>query len=332
MMTITDANSKAMGVLKRVVIAVVLLAASVPRAGAQMQPGQVDIFAGVDFNYRDIFFNGRVFDLLVYVTPGVKWNMGHRWETSAQVLIPIINQYGNKDLSRVRLNLLSLSKQLSVGQRLRLKLSGGVFTANRYGIDAKGMLIVRDWLAFIGEAGLTGYYNMGSKWTASSMERITWQAGADFWLKKWNTQMLLKGGRFIYADYGVMAEAWRHFRHVSVGVWGGYTNLEKKNAGFRVIVMLPPYKRTRRRVNFRPASNFRITYSSYATAFFMREYNTDPEQNERSGWFDRDMLPWGPDTMEPDFIYKEKDADKRHTEASADSIKAAEPAGEAAVQ
>ncbi len=70
--------------------------------------------------------------------------------------------------------------------------------------------------------------------------------------------------------------------------------------------MLPPYKRTRRKVNFRPASNFGISYQVEAGSYYMREYDTEPEQNERSGWFDPDMLPWGPDTMAPDFISREK--------------------------
>lgn len=38
----------------------------------QMRPGQVDIYMGVDFNYRDILFNGRVFDVLLNLTPSVK--------------------------------------------------------------------------------------------------------------------------------------------------------------------------------------------------------------------------------------------------------------------
>lgn len=28
-------------------------------------------------------------------------------------------------------------------------------------------------------------------------------------------------------------------------------------------------------------------------------YMTDPEENERTGWFDRDLLPWGIDLKQP---------------------------------
>jgi hypothetical protein len=30
-------------------------------------------------------------------------------------------------------------------------------------------------------------------------------------------------------------------------------------------------------------------------------YRTDPEENERDGWFSRDFMQWGSHTMEPDF-------------------------------
>lgn len=290
--------------MKRLTV-IILLFCAVGSAHAQMSAGQVDIFMGVDFNYRDIFHNGRVYDVLLNLTPGVKWNLGRRWEMAAQALVPVINQYGDQ-YKNVRLNMAVLAKQMPVGSRLRLKLSGGLYTWNRYGLDVKGMLIANSWLAFDGEIGLTGMCSMSSGWHASEMKRITFLLGPNFWINRYTTQIWARAGRFTYGDYGVIAEAFRHFKHVSVGIYGSYSNESKENAGFKVVVMLPPYKRTRRRVNFRPASNFRLTYRMEADYYTNREYFTDPEQNERSGWFDRDMLPWGPDTTAPDYIYKEK--------------------------
>ena len=49
---------------------------------AQEKSGTIDIFVGADLNYRDIYFNNRVYDVLVNLTPGVKWNMGHSWEAA----------------------------------------------------------------------------------------------------------------------------------------------------------------------------------------------------------------------------------------------------------
>lgn len=272
---------------------------------AQMAPGQVDIFAGVDFNYRDIAHNGRIMDVNINLSPGVKWNLGHRWEIAAQALVPLINQYGY-EYKHMRLSLATLSKQFAVGSRLKMKLSGGIFTWNRYGVDAKAMLIANRWLALAGQVGCTGFLLTSPQWEASTMRRITFTVGPRFWLDRWTTEFSARGGRFVYGDYGGVVEAMRHFKHTTVGVYGIYSSVSKADAGFKVVIMLPPYKMTRRRVNFRPASNFRLTYRNHSDHYAVREYFTDPEENERSGWFDRDLLPWGPETMPPDIYWKDK--------------------------
>lgn len=272
--------------------------------------GTVDIFMGVDFNYRDIYFNNRVYDILINLTPGVRWNMGHRWEVAAQALVPVVNQYGDR-YKNVRLNMAVLSKQLAFGQHWKMKVTGGLFGAERYGLDMKNMFILNRWLAMTAQVGLTGYCSMASGWEASTMERLTAQAGPEIYLHRWNTQISVRGGRYVYGDYGVVGEGYRHFKHVSVGVYASYSDKGKEDAGFKVIVMLPPYKRTARKVNIRPASNFRLTYSVEAETYANRTYFTDPEQNERTGWFDRNLLPWGTDTMSPDFIVKERKEEEK---------------------
>lgn len=90
-----------------------------------------------------------------------------------------------------------------------------------------------------------------------------------------------------------------------MGLYGEYSNEGGKNAGFKVVMMIPPYKRKRRTVNFRPASNFRLTYSMEGDAYANKMYTTDPEENEREGCFDRNALQWGSNTMKPDFTTKE---------------------------
>lgn len=272
---------------------------------AQGKAGTIDVFMGVDFNYRDIYYNNRVFDVLVNLTPGVKWHMGHHWEMAAQAKVPVVNQYGDR-YKRVRLNMAVLSKQLVVGTCWKMKVSGGLFGTERYGLDLKNMFVVNPWLALTAQVGWTGFCSMADGWEASTMGRLTAQVGPEIYLQRWNTQLSVRGGRYVYGDYGVMGEGFRHFKHVSVGVYASYSNKGEEDAGFKVVFMLPPYKRTARKVNIRPASNFRLTYSVEAEEYANRTYFTDPEQNERTGWFDRDLLPWGAEKMAPDFIVNER--------------------------
>ena len=78
------------------------------------------------------------------------------------------------------------------------------------------------------------------------------------------------------------------------------------DAGFRIVIMLPPYRRTHRAVNIRPASNFYLSYTVMYQQFNNLMYCTDPEENMRDGWFSRDLLQVGSHTMDPDFIITEK--------------------------
>lgn len=269
-------------------------------AAAQSQPGDVDIYAGIDFNYRDIMIRGRFTDLLINITPGVKWNLGRHWEIGASASIPIINHYGDY-YKYVRINTAVVSKEIAVGKHWKTKFSGGIFTRERFGLDIKTMYAFNSWLAVRAQIGLTGKLTMTKHWSASPMKRITFMVGPDFWLRRWNSQLSLRGGRYLYEDYGLEVDAMRNFKHVSVGLYGMYSSVDKAAAGFKIIIMIPPYKRWCGKVHVRPQSNFRVTYLSQAAANGCLTYFTDAEENERTGWFSPDLLPWGQATMPPDF-------------------------------
>lgn len=266
------------------------------------QTSHVDFFSGVELNYRNIHYNNRLYDLLIYLTPGVKWQMGNHWQVAVQGLIPVMNDYGER-YKKVRLNMAVLSKELYFGKQF-LKVSGGLFGQERYGVDVKWMFPINAWLALDGQAGYTGYCSMAKDWECSKMDRITGWLGAKAYWGKYNTEFRLRGGRYIYEDYGVHGECMRHFRHCTVGVYAQYSDKGKENGGFKIIMMIPPYNRRTRKVNVRPASNFRLTYNIQADPYSLRTYTTDPEENEREEDFDRNRLKWGSNTMEADF--KEK--------------------------
>ena len=137
-------------------LAVFLLPTTMSQAQPSIPAGQVDIFMGVDFNYRDLIYNGRVYELLINLTPGVKWNMGKGWQAAAQALVPIVNHYGDR-YKRVRLNMAVLSKEAYWNGKWFLKASGGLFGRERYGLDVKGMYVANSWLALEAQAGWTGY-------------------------------------------------------------------------------------------------------------------------------------------------------------------------------
>lgn len=268
--------------------------------------GNVDIFMGTELNYKDITHE-RVYDLLINLTPGVKWNMGQGWMISGQAFIPVVNQYGGY-YKKVRLNMATLSHEGRLGNNLYIKKSIGLFGLERYGADLKLFYPLTDWLALDGQMGYTGFCSMATGWKCSKIDRFTGTAGIRIYLSPSNTEFRAQAGRYIYGDYGAIGEAMRHFKHCTVGLYaqisdvGGTASSWQRNGGFKIVMMIPPYTRRHRKVNIRPASNFRLTYNIEANQYANKVYTTDPEQNERNGWFSRDLLRWGSTAMDPDFI------------------------------
>ena len=274
-----------------------------PKSIAQTTSPGIDFFSGVNFNFRDINFKTQ-YEFLIHLTPGFKWNMGNHWQVAGQVLIPIVNQYGD-EYKYVELNALNISKEFCLNN-LYLKATAGAFTRNRYGLDLKAFLPLRDWFALEGQAGLVGWNLIHPKLWFGKPNCFVWTLGGDFYLSQWNTQFRGTIGRYLAKDFGCEVEAMRHFNHSTISVYGRWNNQNGFDGGFRIIIMLPPYHRTHRAVNFRLASNWRMSYAVMYHPYSNRMYRTDPEQNERDGWFSRDLLHWGSHTMDPDFIITEK--------------------------
>ena len=166
-----------------ILLAVFLLPTTMSQAQPSIPAGQVDIFMGVDFNYRDLIYNGRVYELLINLTPGVKWNMGKGWQAAAQALVPVVNHYGDR-YKRVRLNMAILSKEAYWNGKWFLKASGGLFGRERYGLDVKGMYVANNRLVLEAQAGWTGYCSMAAGWEASTPQRLTALVGADVYLNR----------------------------------------------------------------------------------------------------------------------------------------------------
>ena len=274
-----------------------------PRANAQATSPSLDLFSGLDLSFRDINFQ-RQYDFLIRLTPGFKWNMGNHWQLAGNIQIPIVNQYGDA-YKYVQLNMFNISKEFHI-KSLYLKGSAGIFSQFRYGVDLKAFLPLCNWFAFEGQAGWTGMMILIPDWHVEKMNNFAWIVGGDIYLSQWNTQFRGVAGRYLYEDYGFEVEAMRHFNHTTISVYVRWSNREAYDGGFKLVIMLPPYHRTHRTVNFRPASNWRLTYSTMARSYANVMYRTDPEENIRDGWFSRDLLQWGSHTMEPDFIIKEK--------------------------
>lgn len=293
--------------------------------------GEVDVFAGVDLRYRDIYLENSLYEALVCVTPGARWRFAPGWDLAGQLFVPVYNDYG-KAFSKVRLNVASVAKQMRLGRRFAVKGSAGIFSQDRYGLDLKGMYMVAPWLAFEAQAGLTGYARITAfGWDMSPMKRLTGLVGGSIFIPSCAVQMRGRAGRYAYGDWGFDGEAMRHFKHTTVALRGRWNKDMGLMFGFNVTVMLPPYNRRRSKVRIRPASAFELNYTNRSDYYTHVRYATDPEENIRQGWFTPDVAPWGLNALRPDYNYVDSDADrKKKSNTSAEAASA--PSGEASSQ
>lgn len=259
---------------------------------ATAQAQQLDLFIGPEVLHKDTEFT-RVYELVVNLNPGFRWQMGRQWELAGQVTVPVYNDYGGR-YKRIRPTMLTLSKTLKpVGEKHYFRLSGGLFTHERYGVDAKWFCPLNAQWALSAEGAFTGFCSMAADWECSTLQRWMAVGAVHFYEPKYRLQMKVQGGRFIRKDVGVLAECLQHYRHVSVGAYLQYTDLGKENMGVKVIVDLPPYKqRKAKKVNLRLAESFRFLTTAKAESEYGQTPYTDPEENERvrnfhPGWMEQ---------------------------------------------
>lgn len=89
------------------VVVLLLLPALKALSQAPVSP-KVELFAGAELHYRDIFYT-KMYEVLVNLTPGLKWHIGNRWQLAGQAIIPVYNDYGDR-YKKVRLSMAVLSK------------------------------------------------------------------------------------------------------------------------------------------------------------------------------------------------------------------------------
>ena len=83
--------------------------------------GQVELFCGAELNYADINYL-RLYDVLINLTPSVKWHLGHDWQVSGQVFLPFVNEGYAKRYEMIRLNMANVSKEFHFEKYAKLFL------------------------------------------------------------------------------------------------------------------------------------------------------------------------------------------------------------------
>ena len=163
-----------------------------PQAKGQDTSPRIDFFSGISFSFADMNFY-RQYDVLLHLTPGFKWNMGHHWQLTGQAMVPIVNTFG-EEYKYVQIGALNISKEMRIN-KLYLKGTVGVFDLYRYGADLKSFVTLSDKLAFGAQVGYVGVLYFDSSAHIYKPDRFVWTVGGDIYLPRWNTEFRGTVGR-----------------------------------------------------------------------------------------------------------------------------------------
>lgn len=271
---------------------------------------QFELFCGANLGYADNNWL-RLYDVQLNATPGFRWRLKNDWSLAGQGLIPVVSEgYTYRDIINKywRFNMLSVSHQIHFNNaNQHLKLSAGLFDRQRYGFDVKWAWPVNDWLMLDAQAGITCLWIMGTDFKGNydvdfyGSSQFMGTVGANVYLYSHNIEFRLSGGKYIGNNYGSQLDLMRHFKHITLLAYAQlfigkltpnqYDNdTFRTNGGFKIIWMLPPYKKSNRKFVVRPASYLKLSNSAHGGLQSMHMYAVDPEENEREHPVD---VNWG---------------------------------------
>ena len=230
----------------------------------------------------------KMYDYVFQLSPAIEVSMWKGMKLTAQVVLPIQNDYYGARDSQVRPGFLTLSQSVRLPYNIFLTGIVGFYEGGRSGAELRAKYILPDehfWLT--GRLGVTrkGYwdhwaYYHGTKW------RTDFHVGLHYYWPKFNTEFMVKGERFLLGEYGSQFEMYRHFRYASIGFYAmkifGKDDAANNgfNGGFAFRVALPPYKYKRK--GYMPrlvAGEFGFRYNSGNEKQYGNFYRSSPDDN-----------------------------------------------------
>ena len=230
----------------------------------------------------------KMYDYVFQLSPAIEVSMWKGMKLTAQVVVPIQNDYYGRPYSQIRPGFLTLSQSVRLPYNIFLRDIVGFHEGGRSGAELRAKYILPDehfWLT--GRLGVTrkGYwdhwaYYHGTKW------RTDFHVGLHYYWPKFNTEFMVKGERFLLGEYGSQFEMYRHFRYASIGFYAlkvfGKDDAAHNgfNAGFAFRVAIPPYKYKRK--GYMPrlvAGEFGFRYNSGNEKQYGNFYRSSPDDN-----------------------------------------------------
>lgn len=265
---------------------------------------KVDVLIYPDFNFR----NSRLsvpYQVRFNLNPTVQVSLWKGGKVNAQIIVPIVNDYGYK-YDSVRPGFLTVSHTVRLPYDIFVTGTAGFFNNNRAGVDLQAeyhpsfieFLKGRFWID--GRVSYTIWGEWG-EWDvvggtvknihpfrygySKDADKITGQLGINYYWAEYDTQFAFRGESFLGGDCGVRFDMTRHFKYCSIGFYGTYIPSDwwnsGVNAGFRFQINLPPYKYKRKGYIPRvmPSRNWGFAYNAAGAFVYGQRFRANIDDN-----------------------------------------------------
>lgn len=248
---------------------------------------KTDIVVYPQVQYRNYIIN-KIYTFLITVSPAVEISLWPGNKLTGQVIIPILNEYGESyGRSQIRQGYITISQDYR-WKNLFLTGTFGTYNNFRWGADLQAKYVFKDpRFALDGEIALTGRSWFDHwRWKVGKMKDLTWSLGGSFYWPRFNVKFDLHAQQYLLGEKGVQFQFMRHFRYASIGfyarkVFKSDAGNHGVNGGFRFAINLPPYKYKRRGYvpRIMPSDNINTTYNAGNEERYGRSFAPRADRN-----------------------------------------------------
>ena len=245
---------------------------------------KVDILVYPQLSFKNLIIT-QIYQVLFTLNPAVEVSLWPGMKFTGQLIVPVYNDGYGYLQDKVHPGFITLSQRFRLPFNIKGMATVGYFSADRYGADLLLFYPFRDErFSLEGRIGSVaiGYWN-GFNLHYDTEFSTTWSLGANFYWPRYNTSFSLKGEKYLMGEKGVKFEMIRHFRYASVGFYAQKAKEANSNGGFRIQVLLPPYKYKRFKNKYIPrlntSYNMGIVYNAGNERYYYRQYRSAADEN-----------------------------------------------------
>lgn len=245
---------------------------------------KVDILVYPQLSFKNLIIT-QIYQVLFTLNPAVEISLWPGMKLTGQLIVPIYNDGYGYLQDKIHPGFITLSQRFRLPFNIKGMATVGYFSADRYGADLQLFYPFKDErFSLEGRIGSVaiGYWN-GFNLHYDTEFSTTWSLGANFYWPRYNTSFSLKGEKYLMGERGVKFEMIRHFRYASVGFYAQKAKEANSNGGFRIQVLLPPYKYKRFKNKYIPrlnmSYNMGIVYNAGNERYYYRQYRSVADEN-----------------------------------------------------